>query len=98
MKKRKANQETLGEVIDRMLNVYKLRNGLNEHEIINNWEKIVGPVIASRTDQVKIRGKVLYIKVASAAMRHELHFQKSGIKDNVNEFIGADFITEVEIR
>ena len=98
MKKRKSNQESLGEVIDRMLNVYKLRSGLTEQEVIKNWEQIVGPVIASRTDAVKIKGTVLYIKVTSAAMRQELHYQKSGIQSNVNEFLRTEFISQVEIR
>ena len=66
-KPRKHNQESLGEVIDRMLDVYRLRSGLTELSINSEWSTIAGPAIASRTDEVILRGSKLIIRLNSPA-------------------------------
>ena len=96
--KRNSNQESLGEVIDRMLNVYRLKSGLTELELKDKWSSVVGPHIASRTSNLRIFGQKLVIYVDSAALKQELFYQKSGILQNVNEYFGEDAITEKEIR
>ena len=68
-KQRKSNQETLGGVIDRMLDIYKLRSGLTELSIQSDWAKIAGPVIAERTDEILLKGSKLIIRLNSAALR-----------------------------
>ena len=94
---RKNNQESLGEVINRMLEVYHLRSGLTEVSIRSDWETIVGHVIASRTDEVYLRGQKLVIRLSSAALRQELHYQRSEIAENVNKHFGRKVVTEVEL-
>lgn len=95
---RKTNQESLGEVIDRMLDYYRLRSGLTQISLQSDWEKIVGSVVANRTEEVLLRGGKLIIRMNSAAMRHELHYQRSEIRDNVNKFIGRDTVKEVLLQ
>lgn len=95
---RKSNQESLGQVIDRMLKVYRLKSGLTEINLRSDWEKVVGSVIAGRTDEILLRGSKLIIKINSAAMRQELHYQRSEIRDNVNKYLDEDLIKEVLIQ
>lgn len=96
--KRKNNQETLGEVIERMLKVYRLKSGLTEINLKSNWRQIVGPVVSDRTEDVILRGSKLIIKINSAAMRQELHYQRSDIMRNVNEHLGEAIVKEVLLQ
>lgn len=96
--RRKSNQESLGQVIDRLLEVYRLRSGLTEISIKSDWQKIVGAAIASRTDEVLLRGQRLIVRLNSAALRQELHYQREEIKDNVNRHLGRNAITEVLLQ
>jgi hypothetical protein len=95
---RKSNQESLGAVIERLLDVYRLRSGLTEVSIQSEWTKIVGPAIASRTGEVKLKGSKLIIRLNNAALKHELHYQRDQIRSNVNEFIGSEMIKEVVLQ
>lgn len=97
-KQRKSNQETLGGVIDRMLDIYKLRSGLTELSIQSDWAKIAGPVIAERTDEILLKGSKLIIRLNSAALRQELHYQREQLMRNVNKHIGQDLVKEVHLR
>ena len=96
-KKRRSNQETLGEVIDRMLNVYRLRSGLTEIQLTSDWGTIVGEVVASRTDKLKLYDKVLTIHMSSAAMRQELHYQRTDIIQNINNHFGSEVVKEIRL-
>lgn len=96
--RRKTNQESLGQVIDRLLEVYRLRSGLTEISIQSDWQKIVGPAIASRTDEVLLRGQRLIVRLNSAALRQELHYQREEIKNNVNRHLGRNAVTEVLLQ
>ncbi|MEZ4722507.1 MAG: DUF721 domain-containing protein [Flavobacteriales bacterium] len=95
---RKSNQETLGQVIERMLDAYKLRSGLTEISIQSEWANIAGEAISSRTNEVVLRGSKLIIRLNSAALRQELHYQREVIKSNVNQFIGQDIVKEVLLQ
>jgi hypothetical protein len=97
-KPKRKNQETLGEVIDRMLDVYRLRSGLTQISIQSEWKTIAGPAIASRTDEVLLRGSKLIIKLSSPALRQELHYQRDQIRSNVNEFVGSEMVKEVLLQ
>ena len=96
--KRKSNQETLGEVIDRMLNAYRLKGGLLELSINNHWKEIVGDAVAAKTVGLKLRGDTLVVSMNSAAMRHELHYQRQDIAANVNAFLQDEVVKQVELR
>jgi hypothetical protein len=96
--KRGSNQETLGQVIERMLNVYRLKGGMRQVNLINHWQEIVGPAIAAKTDDVELRGERLIIRMSSAAMKHELFYQRQDIANNVNRFLQEEVVKEVDLQ
>lgn len=95
---RKSNQETLGQVIDRMLDVYRLRSGLTELSIQSAWDKIAGEMIAAHTKEVLLRGSMLIVRLDSPALRQELHYQRELIKHNVNRHTGRETVKEVQLQ
>ncbi len=94
---RNENQESLGEVINRMLEMYHLKSGLTEVTIRSEWENLVGALIASRTDEVFLRGQKLVIRLSSAALKQELHYQRQDIADNINRHFGRRVVETVEL-
>ncbi len=96
--KRKSNQESLGDAINRMLKVYRLKSGLTETILKSDWEQIVGSLIATHTTDILIRGKKLIIKVNSAALKHELYYQREDIARNVNDHLKEELVEEVLVQ
>ena len=96
--KRESNEQSLKEVIDRLLKVYKLENKLGEHEVIDRWNEIVGSTIAKHTREMYIRNKVLHIRLDSSVVRSELHHGKSKLVILINEFTGKEVITDVVLK
>ena len=92
---RKSNEQSLKEVIDDLLNAYKLRGKFNQKRVIASWERIMGKTIANRTDAVFFKEKKLIIKLNSSVLREELSYSKNKIIQLINEDMGEEVVKEV---
>jgi hypothetical protein len=93
--KRKAEISPLKEAIDEMLKAYKISGKVNETQIIESWEKLMGRSIASRTTDLKIRYKKLYVTLNSAPLRQELAMSKSKLIELLNKDFKEKVIEDV---
>ncbi len=90
-----SNEQTLKEVIDELLKTYRLQDGIYESRLINSWEKVAGKLIARHTERLFIRKKTLYIKLDSAALKHELSFAKSKLINSLNNTVNKEVIQDI---
>lgn len=88
----------IGAVIKEVLAEFKLNAKLSEIQVAKDWSKLFGPLIASRTEKVELRGKTLYITVNSAPLKQELELSKTQIIHLLAEAYGTGKITNVVIR
>jgi predicted nucleic acid-binding Zn ribbon protein len=93
--KEKKPDGPMKDLVDRFLRAYRLDGKMEEMNIINNWEEIIGKAIANRTKSVRIHEKVLYIDMNSSVMRDELQQSKSLLMLRVNEYAGKEIVMNV---
>lgn len=92
---RKANDKTLKEAIEQMLNVYKLKRKYDETGIVASWPDLVGKYIANRTKELFVRDKKLFLRLESSVVKNELMMIRSQIIQKVNEEAGTVLIEDV---
>lgn len=92
---RKAEVHSLKECIDELLDIYRIRGKFNQSQIIASWEKLMGAPVSKRTTDIFFRDKTLYVKLSSAALKHELSLSKSKIIQLLNEEAGDSVVEEV---
>ncbi len=95
---RNSNEQSIAEVIQKMLNTYHLKDGLNSVAVRNLWEKLMGNAIQHRTTSINLKNKVLTVTVDSAVLRQELQFKRDEIKLAMNNELKSEVISEVVIR
>jgi hypothetical protein len=95
---RKKNDETLGDVLKRMVETYRLKGKLNELHLRESWTKIMGNSISKNTTDISLSNRRLFIKIQAAALKNELIFAKDKIKNIMNKELGEQYIDEVIIR
>lgn len=95
---RKADDQPLKEVLEKMLEVYKLKGKLNQSRIKSLWEEMMGPSIVKHTTNIKIRRQRLYVDIDSAALRQELSFGRAKILKMINQELGEQYLEDVIIR
>jgi predicted nucleic acid-binding Zn ribbon protein len=91
----RKNEQSLGEVITKLLDNYKLTNKLNEFSLIQSWEKIVGKMIAGRTKNIYIKEQKLFAEIESSVIRNELHLSKTNLIKQLNQEVGKEVITDI---
>jgi predicted nucleic acid-binding Zn ribbon protein len=89
------NEYTLKQVIEELLNAYRLKGKINESRLIQSWEKVCGALISRHTENLYISNRKLYVKVDSAALRNELSYAKTKLLVSLNKSVGEDIIDEI---
>lgn len=93
MKRRDA--ESIGQLIHKYLRRESLEGPLNERRLLDSWEQVLGPTIASYTKELYIRNQTLYVRLSSAPLRQELLMGKELLIRNLNQNVGAMVITNI---
>ncbi len=71
---------------------------LRESVIWRVWDKAVGQPIASKARPAAFRQGVLTVAVTSAPWMQQLGFLKQQLMDAVNNALGEEMITEIQLR
>ena len=93
-----SNEITLKEAIRQLLEANPLiKDKINEKKPFEIWEKVMGKMIAKRTQSITIKKKVLIIEINSASLRSELSFATEKIKNIINAEFEENILDEVRI-
>ncbi len=92
------NSQTIQEVLAQLKERWNKNGKLDELELRNWWEEMMGKLIAKHTTKITIRKGKLHIFLDSAVLKEELNYSKSKIMELVNEKLGRDAVAEVVIR
>lgn len=93
--KRSGEFAPMKDVIDKLMRAYQLKGKLNELEVLDKWEEMMGKAVALRTSKLQIKDKILYITLSSSVMRDELAHGKQIILERVNQQAGFRIIEDV---
>ncbi len=90
------NDQSLKEALEEWLKLYKYNDKLMQSKVIASWNGVVGPIISKETEKLYISKKVLFVKLKSEALKHELEFAKRKLVKALNKQAGgAEIITDI---
>lgn len=92
---KKSNEQTLKEVIQSLLETYRLNKGMQESRVITSWDKIAGNFVAKNTEKLYIRNNTLFIRLNSPALKNELAFEKTRLIQAINKSVDQEVITDI---
>lgn len=90
-----SNEYTLKQAIEALIDQYKIQEKISETVVINDWEKIVGKMIARHTRNMHIKKRTLFVELDNAALRNELSYAKTKLVAAINQSLGSDVIDEI---
>ena len=95
---RKKNTELLSDVIRQVLKEQHLDKPLNEKRLIDAWPLVLGLNIMQYTSELSIKNRVLYVKLSSSVLRHDLFLSREEIKTSLNKHVGSEVIVDIMFR
>lgn len=92
------NDKNIKEVLgDFMAANKKVAKGYHTAKIDEVWKMEMGPIISGYTSRLYFKDGLLKIYLTSSALKKELLYGKDKIINNMNEALGSNIISEVEI-
>ncbi len=93
--KRTSDTTPIKEAIDKMLQNFRIKDKLEAYELKSSWEEMMGGPIARRTEKMYIKNNVLYVKLNSAPLRHELTIKRKKVLEIIKKRFGDRLVQEV---
>jgi predicted nucleic acid-binding Zn ribbon protein len=62
------------------------------------WRRVVGPVVAEQTRQVRLVRGVLFVHITSAIMRNELMMRRDALVRAINKEAGIDIVAQLIVQ
>ena len=97
MSKRTNDFISVKDALQEMLQQNKLQKGIDEVNVKEAWQVVMGNGVSSYTDSVEMKGDTLIVRLSSATLREELSYGKDKIAKMMNENIGKTIINKVKL-
>lgn len=81
-----------------MIQSYRIEGKIQEVDLWQNWEQLMGSMIHKHTTKLYIREEKLFLHVDSPVLRQELSYGKTLIIEKVNDFFEREAIKDVILR
>jgi len=96
---KKPNHEfTLGEALEDLLSSKRIKKGLTEALIKQQWPQIMGDAIAKHTTAMYFKEGVLTLYFNSSVIKNELRFHKDKAIQLINEALKDNAVSEIIIK
>ncbi|CAL2091606.1 DUF721 domain-containing protein [Tenacibaculum sp. 190524A05c] len=95
MSKRENSEYSIKDLMGAFIKENKLEKGFQKIHIEEAWNKLMGPGIASYTNEVKLQNGTLIIRLNSSVLREELSYGKEKILTMINEEMGKEAVKKI---
>ncbi|MDX1315548.1 MAG: DUF721 domain-containing protein [Eudoraea sp.] len=92
------NQQSLGEALQEFISNNNLQGGIDEVNVREAWERVLGNGVNHYTKSVSLRNNTLYVNLSSSVLREELSLGTSRIIAMLNEDLGREVIEKLILR
>ena len=96
--KRKFEPQTIGKVLDEIVQSKALKSGITNARINELWFELMGSHMTSYTEKITLRGNTLFVSLNNAALREELRYGKDKILEMMNEQLGSEILEKIVLR
>ena len=92
---KRHNAEPIGQLMQEYLRSEGLETPLMEYRIVQAWQEVAGPTVASYTGQLYVRSGILHVQIRSAALRQNLMMGQTLLAQRLNAHVGRQVISSI---
>jgi len=81
-----------------MLQENKLQEGIDQFDVKDAWENVMGKGVMSYTESIRLKRNTLYVKLSSSALKEELNYGKEKIVKMLNESLKNVLIKSIKLN
>lgn len=88
----------VGELVNDLFRDPVIRRNIAEGRLPDTWARVAGPMVASCTEEVTLRGGIMTVRISSSVVRHETFMRRGELRDAVNLASGHALVKELIVR
>ena len=88
----------IGELFDQLFKSPNIAAKIAEGSLPDIWRRVVGPIVAEQTRQVRLVRGVLFVHITSAIMRNELMMRRDALVRAINKEAGIDIVAQLIVQ
>jgi len=92
---RTSKSTPLKEAFDEMFKAFHLTDKVKKAEIISEWPRLMGKMIANNTEKLYIADRKLFVRIHSAPLRDQMFRQKAEILEILKAELGVIPVNEI---
>ena len=92
------NTNNVGDIIRKLMKNPKLAEKMDELDALDVWKELIGDNLQKFVVDAKIYKGNLHVKLSSSALRNELSYKKSELKEKINQKLGREIVKEIVLR
>lgn len=85
----------LGEILEALKANSKLGVHLDHAQIFERWAELAGPILARRSQPMKLRRGVLTVTAVSPVWMHRFSYEKADILQKINKMLATEPVEEI---
>ena len=90
--------ESIGDVLRQLLVANGGYKRIKEIRLTQEWDKIVGPMIARNTEEINLKDGILSVKFRSAIVRNEISMRHSSLQKLLNDTMKEQIVKEIVVK
>ncbi|MBO7462879.1 MAG: DUF721 domain-containing protein [Bacteroidales bacterium] len=90
--------ESIGDVLRQLLVANGGYKRIKEIRLTQEWDKIVGPMIARNTEEINLKDGILSVKFRSAIVRNEISMRRSSLQKLLNDTMKEQIVKEIVVK
>lgn len=95
---KRDGQNTIGGVLQNFIKSNRLEKGLDQIEVKDAWNSVMGQAIVKYTTAVKLDRETLYVALSSSVLREELSYGRDKIIRLLNSHMDKELIKKLVLR
>lgn len=95
---KKSNTQSAGEVLKQLFSRPDIAAKLAEGRLPKVWEEIVGGHVAQLTESVRLENHVMYVRITSSVVRHEIFLRRNILMEQINAALGMRLVNVLIVK
>ncbi len=87
--------KSVGPVIENLLRTYNLWQGYKQYQVVESWDKVVGPELAEVTRADSITRGILRVSVKDSVWAYHLSMLKPRLISKLNNHSGGKVVKDI---
>ena len=95
---RRTKTTPVGDLLNEFFNQPYIASKIAEGRLPEVWVEVVGGHVAQLTESVKLENHVMYVRITSSVVRHEIFLRRDALAEEINRRLGMKLVNVLIVK